>query len=315
MYQDWKMQDFRVVATIDDIFADIRDAVETMTDGPEKTYCQTSFAQTRTYFDKHYAATSAVSDVSVRRAFSYMRGLTEKIYDGVSVKNKTAKQVAEFLNSYAFTKSHPQYPPRPWRDEMKVEYLEEYYQKAPVTLKLAKLKRMAATAESMQAYIRSDSTTTDSTTTMAATAESMQAAMSKLLTDLCGLDLQSGKYEVLLSRIETEWWKDYAQNKYKLRGQLASLVLHGKYERAMNCLTTLLQKGGQKMRDEAVELGLDVVANDIEEYCRVAGVSLGAAKEHEGGAFDSTARADMRAMRGLLAEMGALSWRVPEIIP
>jgi hypothetical protein len=35
-----------------------------------------------------------------------------------------------------------------------------------------------------------------------------------------------------------------------------------------------------------------------------------AAKEHEGGAFSSTPRADMRAMRGLLAEMGALSWHV-----
>ncbi len=34
-----------------------------------------------------------------------------------------------------------------------------------------------------------------------------------------------------------------------------------------------------------------------------------AAKEHEGGAFDSTPRADMRAMRGLLAEMGALRER------
>jgi hypothetical protein len=32
-----------------------------------------------------------------------------------------------------------------------------------------------------------------------------------------------------------------------------------------------------------------------------------AAKEHEGGAFDSRPRADMRAMRGLLAEMGGLS--------
>jgi hypothetical protein len=41
-----------------------------------------------------------------------------------------------------------------------------------------------------------------------------------------------------------------------------------------------------------------------------AAARAAAAAEHEGGALSSTPRGDMRAMRGLLAEMGALSWHV-----
>ncbi len=72
-----------------------------------------------------------------------MKTLTQKIYDVMDWKSKKASDVAEFLNSYAHKGTISVYP-RKWTVVRKAAYLTEYYQNAPVTLKLAKLKRIAA---------------------------------------------------------------------------------------------------------------------------------------------------------------------------
>jgi hypothetical protein len=136
-----RLKDFSVVATIDDIFADIRDAVETMSDGLAKRDCQASFEKKRQKFDEEYAD----SNVEYRwnYAFKVIYAFTQKIYQNVDYKNKNAKEVAEFLDSYARVGTLSTYPIK-WTVARKAEYLAEYYKKAPVTLKLAKMKRISA---------------------------------------------------------------------------------------------------------------------------------------------------------------------------
>jgi len=136
-----RLKDFSVVATIDDIFADIRDAVETMSDGPPKRDCQESFEKTRQKFDEQYADSNV--EMGWNWAYKVIYAFTQKIYQNVDYKNKNAKEVAEFLDSYARVGTLSTYPIK-WTVARKAEYLAEYYKKAPVTLKLAKMKRISA---------------------------------------------------------------------------------------------------------------------------------------------------------------------------
>jgi len=136
-----RLKDFSVVATIDDIFADIRDAVETMQDGPAKRDCQASFQKTRQKFDEQYADSNV--EIGWNWAYKVIYAFTQKIYQNVDYKNKNAKEVAEFLKSYLCVGTLSTYPIK-WTVARKTEYLAEYYKKAPVTLKLAKMKRMLA---------------------------------------------------------------------------------------------------------------------------------------------------------------------------
>jgi hypothetical protein len=146
IYQEKKLQNFSVVATIDDIFADIWDAVEMMPDGAEKSTCRASFEKTRQDFDNLYQNKNQDGWMD---AFQVMQSLTQKIYDGMDWKSKKASEVVQFLNSYAYGGKTWIYPRR-WTVERQAAYLVEYYQKAPVTLKLAKLKRIAAGGGSAQ---------------------------------------------------------------------------------------------------------------------------------------------------------------------
>jgi hypothetical protein len=136
-----RLKDFSVVATIDDIFADIRDAVETMQDGPAKRDCQVSFQKTRQKFDEQYADSNV--EIGWNWAYKVIYAFTQKIYQNVDYKNKNAKEVADFLDSYARVGTLSTYPIK-WTVARKTEYLAEYYKKAPVKLKLAKMKRIAA---------------------------------------------------------------------------------------------------------------------------------------------------------------------------
>ncbi len=103
----------------------------------------------------------------------------------------------------------------------------------------------------------------------------MQAAMSKLCRDLCALDLKSGRYDWLLNRIGAGWtWKNDAHTEYDLNGQFGTLMQNGDYKTAERALTSLLTARGREMHDDAIELGAVSVANDVKEYCRLAGIRL-----------------------------------------
>jgi hypothetical protein len=103
----------------------------------------------------------------------------------------------------------------------------------------------------------------------------MQEAMSKLCTDLCALDLKSGRYDLLLNRIGAGWtWKNDAHTEYELNGQFGTLVENKDYKTAEKALTSLLTARGREMHDDAILLGAVSVANDVKEYCRVAGIRL-----------------------------------------
>lgn len=103
----------------------------------------------------------------------------------------------------------------------------------------------------------------------------MEATMRKLLKDLSALDLGSGKYAGLLIGIGAGWdWKDKEGGEYEVSGQFGGWMRRGNWEMAEQCLTSCLKSHGLRMRDEAAELGLDVIVADIEAYCGLAGITL-----------------------------------------
>ena len=57
-------------------------------------------------------------------------------------------------------------------------------------------------------------------------------------------------------------------------GQFGTLMQNGDYKTAENALTSLLTVRGREMHDDAIELGAVSVANDVKEYCRLAGIRL-----------------------------------------
>jgi len=102
----------------------------------------------------------------------------------------------------------------------------------------------------------------------------MQEAMRNLYRHLCDLDLASGDYDVFLNRIGSGWsWKNYARTKYKLNGPFATFMQKCDYQTAEKYLTGSLRVCGRQMHAEALQLGLDVVANDIKICCQLAGIS------------------------------------------
>jgi hypothetical protein len=103
----------------------------------------------------------------------------------------------------------------------------------------------------------------------------MQAAMSNLCRHLCDLDLASGEYDLFLNHIGSGWtWRNDAHTEYGLTGPFATSMEIRNYPMAERYLTSFLRVRGRQMHDEAIELGLGVVANDINQCCRLADIGL-----------------------------------------
>jgi hypothetical protein len=89
------------------------------------------------------------------------------------------------------------------------------------------------------------------------------------------LDLASGEYDVLLNRIGAGWtWKNDARTEYGLDGQFGTSMENRDYSLAERYLTSFLRVRGRQMHDEAIERGLLVIANDVDQCCRLAGIGL-----------------------------------------
>ena len=241
--------DAELKATINDIFEDVRDLVSAVPDTVRKqelaALVDVKEARFKwLYDDSRYQHNG-------QNSYGLLFVFIHTIKDDLRRDDNQAHKVAVFLMQFC-AEMYVMWGTRAEAGETHSGRIEErmlrYYTTCPDSLRMAKLRR---------------------------------AAMTKAMRNLC-IHLKQGIF------YHADGWSGWRSAssadspiKYILDSQFRKLMDSENYVSASHDLTITLRKWGRQIYDDAIGLGLDVVAEDVMECCRLAGINIDPNKKNE----------------------------------
>jgi hypothetical protein len=265
-------------ATIDDIFEDVRDLVSAVPDSVRKQELAALVDVKKARF--HWLYDDSRYQHNGQNSYGLLFVFIHTIKDDLRRDDDEAHEVAVFLMQFC-AEMYVMWGTGAQPGETHFGRIEEcvgrYYTTCPASLRMAKFRR---------------------------------AAMTKAMRNLC-IHLKQG---IFYYADEWSGWRSASSAdspiKYILDSQFRNLMDSHNYVSASHDLTITLRKWGRQIYDDAKRLGLDVVANDVMECCRLAGINIDPESSQVSGAQDAQAGAGVgelnACMHALLRQLDTL---------